>query len=206
MRQSKYPLAFVTLALAGLTLGAAAQAQTAASGSSYGSNWYAPAGGRYIGLNVGSADYFGNCSLSDSLALNCDSRGTAYSLYTGGMWNNNFGLELGATDFGHVNRAGGRTKAYGFNVSGVGRLPLTQSVALVGKLGAIYSRSNVTASQASGVATGNDDGWGATYGVGVNFDLTPKLVAVVQWDQSHLWVTGTREHINLAAVGLKYRF
>ncbi len=205
----------IALALAALAIGATAQAQTSMSGSrsgsgmssSYGSSWYAPAGGRYIGFNAGRSDYFGNCSASDVLSLSCDNTGTAYSLYTGGMWNNSVGMELGATDFGHIDRLGGRTKAYGFNLSAVGRVPMTDTIGLFAKLGAMYSRSEVTVgATAVGANSGKDSGWGPTYGVGVDFSLTPQLAAVLQWDQSKIKVLGDRERINVTSVGLKYRF
>lgn len=203
----------MALALAALAIGATAQAQTSTSASrsgmssSYGSSWYAPAGGRYIGFNAGRSDYFGNCDASDILSLSCDNTGTAYSIYTGGMWNNNLGMELGATDFGRIDRLGGSTKAYGFNLSAVGRVPMTDTIGLFAKVGAMYSRSEVgVGATAVGANSGKDTGWGPTYGVGVDFSLTPKLAAVLQWDQSKVPVLGDRERINVTSVGLKYRF
>lgn len=196
----------MALALAALAFGGAAQAQSSGTSSSYGSNWYSPAGGRYVGLNVGRADYFGSCSASDLLTLSCDKRDTAYNIYTGGMWNNNFGMEFGATDFGRIDRLGGTTKAYGFNLSAVGRLPMTERIGLFGKVGAMYSRSEVSIGSTATGPNGTDHGWGPTYGVGVDFGITPKLAAVLQWDQSKVPFVGARERINVASLGLKYRF
>lgn len=182
-------LSGIVLALAGLTVGAAAQAQSTSTmgrgtGSSYdgGTSWYAPAGGRYIGLNAGRADYPGG------------GNGDAYSLYTGGMWGQNFGLELGATDFGNA----GDRDAYGFNLSAVGRVPLTPAFSVFGKLGALYGRT-----EAAGV---KDSGWGETYGVGVDFNFTQNLTAVLQYDRSRLHFAGGRDHLNNTSVGLKYRY
>jgi opacity protein-like surface antigen len=148
-----------------------------------GSNWYAPAGGRYIGLNAGRSDFPGSGS------------GDAYSLYTGGMVNQTLGLEFGATDFG---KSEGRD-AYGFNLSGVARIPLTPAFSLFGKLGGLYSRTENSAGT-------KDSGWGETYGVGVDFNFTQNLTAVLQYDRSRLKFAGDKDHIHVTSVGLKYRY
>lgn len=186
MSTSIRTLSGLVLAAAGLALGATAQAQ---SGSSMGSSmdssssWYAPAGGRYIGFNAGRSDYSRSSSNAD-----------AYSLYAGGMWGQNFGLEFGATDFGNSNAR----DAYGFNLSAVGRVPLTPAFSLFGKLGGLYSRT-----ETAGI---KDSGWGETYGVGVDFNFTQNLSAVLQYDRSRLPFAGEKEHINVTSVGLKYRY
>lgn len=190
MSTSIRKLSGIVLAAAGLALGAAAQAQSSTTttgrsmGSSYdGTSWYAPAGGRYIGFNAGRADFPGN------------GQGDAYSLYTGGMWGQNFGLEFGARDFG---RSNGR-EAYGFNLSAVARVPLTPAFSLFGKVGGLYSRTE----NAAGV---KDNGWGETYGVGVDFNFTPRLTAVLEYDRSRVDFAGDKDHINVTSVGLKYRY
>lgn len=192
MSTSIRKLLTATLAVTGLAVGAAAQAQSSTStstgrsmdSSSYdsGSSWYAPAGGRYIGLNAGRSDYPGS------------NRGDAYSLYTGGMWGENFGLEFGATDFGNA----GNRDAYGFNLSAVARVPLTPAFSLFGKLGALYSRTTV--------GSAKDSGWGETYGAGVDFNFTQQLSAVLQYDRSKLRFATGDDHINVTSVGLKYRY
>lgn len=40
----------------------------------------------------------------------------------------------------------------------------------------------------------------------MNFDFTPSLTAVLEFDQSNLRFAGSREHINTTSLGLKYRF
>jgi opacity protein-like surface antigen len=45
-----------------------------------------------------------------------------------------------------------------------------------------------------------------TYGVGVNYDFTRQLAAVVEWDQTNLNLAGSSDHINTTSIGLKYRF
>ncbi len=192
MSTSLRKLSVVVLAIGGMALSAAVQAQSSSmsttttnrtmSTSADGTSWYAPAGGRYIGLNAGRADYPGGGD------------GDAYSLYTGGMWGQNFGLEFGATDFGNA----GPRDAYGFSLSAVGRVPLTPAFSLFGKLGGLYSRTDAAGSKRSG--------WGETYGVGVDFNFTQQLAAVLQYDRSKVRFATGDDHINTTSVGLKYRY
>lgn len=197
----------VAAAVAAMALSVGAQAQsttTTTSGSGgmmsnwSGTSWY-PTGNRYIGLNAGSGDIGGTC------VLDCDDNSDVYSLYTGGMWNKNFGLELGATDFKEFDRGIGNTlSAYGFSIKAVGVLPITQSFSAFAKAGTIYHR---TRGSLDGFSPGaRDSDWGSTYGVGVSFDFTPSLAAVLEYDQSNLRFAGDREHINTTSLGLKYRF
>ncbi len=191
------------LAVAALTLSAGAQAQSSTSSSGGMSNWSAtswyPAGNRYIGLNAGRGKIGGSCLIS------CDDTADVYNLYTGGMWNKNFGLELGATDFRNFDRGfGNKASAYGFSVKAVGVIPLTESFSAFAKAGTIYGR---TKGSLDGLQpSARDSHWGSTYGVGVNFDFTPTLAAVLEYDQTNLRFAGDKEHINTTSVGLKYRF
>lgn len=180
MSTSIRKLSGIALALAGLALGATVQAQSTPSTSS--GSWYAPAGNRYVGLNAGRSDYPGS------------SNGDAYQLYAGADWSPNFGVEFGATDFGHS----GDRDAYGFHLSAVGRMPLTEAFTLFGKLGAMYSRTDQ--------AGAKDDHWGETYGLGVDFNFTPQLTAVLEYDRARLRFAGNRDHVNTTMVGLKYRY
>lgn len=190
-------LSGLALAVATLGTGVTAHAQSTSastgmmgSSMSAGSDWYLPAGGSYIGLNAGRTD------------LNAARNATAYDVYAGGMWNRNFGLEIGMADFGNMTRGASAVEAYGFSVKAVGVLPLSQSFSAVAKLGTIYSRTKVI----DAGSRVSDDSWGSTYGVGLNFDINPQLVAVAEWNQTNVRLAGAREHINTTSVGLKYRF
>ncbi len=189
------------LAVAGLAAAAGAQAQGSTSGSS--SSWYAP-GSTYIGLNAGPANY----SISSGAgAFHSDKRHRSYSLYGGGYFNNNLGLELGYSDFGKVIRAGGNTEASGLNLSLVGRWPLNPSFNLLGKLGTTYGRTKVSAAAASGIASGNESGFGVSYGLGAEYAFDPNWSAVLQWDKYDLrFAANGRDRITTTTLGLRYRF
>lgn len=198
----KYTGVAAAVAAMALSAGAQAQSTTTTTTSDGMSNWSAtswyPTGSRYIGLNAGSGDISGTC------VIDCNDNSDVYSLYTGGMWNKNFGLELGATDFQKFNRGAGSLSAYGFSIKAVGVLPLTQSFSAFAKAGTIYARTR--GSLDGSVPGARDSDWGSSYGVGVNFDFTPSLAAVLEFDQSNLRFAGSREHINTTSLGLKYRF
>ena len=204
MNKNRYSLTALALVTLAMTLGSSANAQTTpAPASASGATWYTPIGGRYVGIDIGSAKFSGGCGLG---GLPCEDSSDAYSIYTGGMWNKNFGMELGATDFGSVDRAGGTAKAYGFSLKAVGVAPLTESLAAFAKVGTLYSHTKVTADAGAGVNTGKDTNWGLTYGVGLSFDFSPKVAAVLGWDRSNVHFAGSQEHINTTSLGLKYRF
>ncbi len=196
-----------SLALAVAVLGAASAVQAQTSGnstsSSASSSWYAP-NSSYIGFNAGQSSYRQGCGTG---AFNCGDKDDAYSIYGGSMLNNNFGLELGYIDMGDIGRGGGTTKAQGINLSLVGKLPLSQSFSLFGKVGTTYGRTSVSSVPGSGVTAGDEDGFGLSVGAGVSYDFSERWSAVLQWDRHDFKFAGVgRENINATTLGLKYRF
>jgi opacity protein-like surface antigen len=189
------------LAVAALAMAGGAQAQSTSASGGY--SMYAP-GATYIGLNAGQSNYRLN---NGTGAFPADQRKSSYSLYGGGYFSNNFGLELGYTDFDRINRAGGSTKADGFSVSLVGKLPVSPSFNLLGKLGTTYGRTDVSANPASGFASGKATGWGASYGIGAEYAFSSNLSAVLQYDEYRLKFAGSgNDKINTTSLGLRYNF
>ena len=188
------------LAVAALTAMTGAQAQNN-TGSNY--SLYGPGAG-YAGLNVGSSNY----SLgSGSRLFASDDTDTVYNIYTGTFFHPNFGLELGYTNFGKIDRAGGKTKAEGINLSLVGRAPISPSFNLLGKLGTTYGRTDVSAAPGAGVAAGRETGFGMSYGLGAEYVFNPQLSAVLQYDEHRLKFVGEgSDRVNATTVGLRYRF
>ena len=184
------------LAVAALTAVAGAQAQ---------SNYalYSP-GASYVGLNIGSSNY----SLGNGFGpFANNNKDTVYNLYTGSFFTPNLGFELGYTNFGKVERAGGQTRAEGINLSLVGRAPITSSFNLLGKLGTTYGRTDVSARPGTGVAVGKETGFGISYGIGAEYSFNPQLSAVLQYDEHQLKFAGDgRDRVNATTVGLRYRF
>jgi OOP family OmpA-OmpF porin len=202
VKKSSRLFSALALGAAAMACGMSAQAQTTTSSSGSGA-WYAPAGG-YIGFNAGQSNYRQGCGTG---LFSCGDKDDAFSIYGGSMLNNNFGLELGYFDMGDIGRAGGTTEARGLNLSLVGRVPLGERVGLFGKLGTTYGSTKVSSSPGSGVTAGDEDGFGVSVGVGVNFDINQNWSAVLQWDRHEMKFAGIgREPVHATTIGVKYRF
>ena len=192
-------VASVTLAFAS---GVQAQSSTTAA-SRTGFSMYAP-GSAYVGFNIGQS----NLKLNNGNgAFGFERSKNVYNLYGGSYFNDFVGAEIGYADFGRINRGGGQTKADGFNVGLVGKLPLAPSFNLLGRLGTTYGRTEVSSNIASGVVAGKETGWGGSYGIGAEFLFNPELSAVLQYDEYNLkFAGGNRDKINTTSLGLRYRF
>lgn len=157
----------------------------------------------YIGINLGKPDWDVSCGNG---AFGCSDSSTSLGIYTGGMFNQYFGAEIGYVNFGRADRGGGRSRADGVNFSLVGRLPLG-AFDLFAKIGTLYGRTDVTASPLSGLATGKDSGWEGSVGAGVGFNLSPKSAVVLEWNRYDLNFAGAgRRNINTTSIGYVHRF
>jgi hypothetical protein len=129
------------------------------------------------------------------------------SVYTGGLVNEWFGVELGYMNTGKAHRAGGDTSAQGVNMSLVARAPMGP-VNVFAKGGAIYAQTKVSSDGLSGVPSGKHSGWGGIYGAGVGFDFTPTSGVVLEWSRSELRFPGidSRQNVDTTSVGYVHRF
>ncbi len=193
--------ASLIVAAATLTLAAGAQAQNYPAGNNapmYG------AGSSYIDLGVGQSDF----SLDNGIGIfGSDQGDTSYTLRAGRYFGQNWGVELGYTDFGSVSRAGGSTKADGINISLIGKLPLNQAFSLLGKIGTTYSRTEVSSNPASGVVAGSESDYGLSYGIGVAYAFTPKWSATLQYESQDVKFAGNRdERVGNTTLSARYQF
>lgn len=193
----KLNLTRLLISAAVCTVAAGAQAQS----SPYGLN--AP-GSSYVELGIGQSDYsLGNGSgLFDS-----DDGDTSYSIRGGSFFNANVGMEIGYTNFGKINRAGGTTKAEGINLSVVGRMPLSPSFNVLGKIGTTYSHTNVSSNPASGVVAGSEKDFGLSYGIGAEYLITPQWSGVLQYESTKMQFSGDRsDRVGVTSLSARYRF
>ena len=185
------------LVLAALALGAGAAVQ--AQSSSSGMPWTQQG---YIGLNIGKPDYRNSCGFGPT----CEDPNVGWHLYTGGMFNQWFGIEVGYIDMGRADRAGGRTRARGLNLSLVGRAPIGP-VSVFAKAGGTYGRTEVTADLLSGVSTGKDSGTGISVGAGVGYDINQNSSVVLEYGRHDFHFVGIgREPVELTSIGFVHRF
>ncbi|MDP1530246.1 outer membrane beta-barrel protein [Rhodoferax sp.] len=160
-------------------------------------------GSSYVELGIGQSDYsVGNGSgLFDS-----EDGDTAYSIRGGSFFNANLGMEIGYTNFGKINRAGGTTKAEGINLSLVGKMPLSPSFNVLGKIGTTYSHTNVSSLDPS-VAAGSEKDFGLSYGIGAEYLLTPQWSGVLQYESTKMQFAGDRsDRVGLTSLSARYRF
>ncbi|HLO95919.1 MAG TPA: outer membrane beta-barrel protein [Burkholderiaceae bacterium] len=157
----------------------------------------------YVGISLGNSDYDTPCGLPP---LSCDNRDRSVALYTGGMFNDFLGLELGLKHFGKVERAGGEARAYGANISLVGMVDM-ENVSFYGKAGALYGHTKITADPLSGVTTGTETGWGPSATLGVGFNFNRNFTVSIERSRDRFKLPGgERTYVQSTNLALKYRF
>lgn len=189
--QRKHVATLVALAgLSGLSASVLAQTAQRAMGSNY------------VDVKVGESNFSTTCGS----IYRCDDEDTSFGVTFGQQINPNYAVELGYTHFGKAQRGGGDVKAQAANVSLVGRLPYDR-FALFGKVGASYGVTRSSAALISDTPSGKGHGWGANYGVGVSYDLSPDMTVLAQWEETNLKFAGEgQEHVNGASVGVRFKF
>lgn len=167
-----------------------------------GSTWTPGSGRMAIGLNLGRSNFQAPCGN----VFACDDTEHYWAVYGRSMVNDNWGGEIGFVDMGDMARAGGTTRARGLNVSLVGKAPINQTFGVFGKVGAIYGRTRTSVGTGADIASGNEDGFGFSVGAGLNWDFSPRLSAVLQWDRYNFRFRSGRDPVNATSVGLQYRY
>jgi opacity protein-like surface antigen len=159
----------------------------------------------YIGASAGESKFDNRCGRNDIFA--CDQRDTAWKIFAGGKFNPYWGLEAAYTDFGKVQASGGNTEAWAAGLSLVGNLPLADNrFDVFGKVGGLYGRTDVKADPSTLFDTGHKNGWGWTYGVGADWNITRNLAIRVDWDRYKLDFVGGRQDLDMASAGVQFRF
>lgn len=193
MTPARILLSSLTLASLVLATGASAQNSAYSTGNSY------------VGVNVGRTDF----KLNNGTGLyGSDDSNTAYGITMGSYFrDSNLGMEFGYTDFGDVSRGGGNTQAHGIHLNLIGRIPVGSSFNLLGKVGGIYSRTDVSSGPGSGISSGSESGLDWTYGVGVEFAFARQWSAVLQYDDYNVKFAGSgSDRISNLSLGVRYLY
>ena len=187
-------------------------AQSNTSGSAYGSRNSSTVGSSllpftrsgYWGVNLGRPDFKTDCG---SGLYGCDNPSLGASIYTGGLVNEVFGVELGYTNTGKASRGGGESRAQGVSLSLVGRVPLG-AFNVFAKAGGLYGETKVSSDVLSNVPSGKRRGWGGQYAVGAGFDFTPTTGVVLEWTRNQWRFPGQggRQDIDTTSLGFIQRF
>lgn len=134
--------------------------------------------GIYLGGSLGYSQYKDSCK---NLFIPCEDHDTAWRFFGGYQFNRNWAAEFGFGDFGEVQGsgiipAGGnatfRTHSYGFDLTGIGNLYITQRLSLFGRLGAYMGRTtrDIEFTNFPNVNDAKTNS-GLTYGAGLGYDL-----------------------------------
>ena len=182
---------------------AGSSSASAAAASNDGYSWIPGTRRGYAGINLGRSDYGNPCG---SGGFGCDDPRVAGKVYSGGMFNEHLGMELGYVNMGRADRGGGRTEAQGLNASLVGRVPFGAFNAFA-KAGVTYGRTRVSAAGASGLATGKGSGWGASYGAGLGWDFNRSSGLVLEWERHDFRFRGLgKRDVDMTTIGYVHRF
>jgi OmpA-OmpF porin, OOP family len=181
--------------------GASSGSRMAASNDGY--SWLPGTRRGYVGINLGRSNYGTPCG---SGGFGCDDPSVAGKIYSGGLFNDYLGMELGYVHMGRADRAGGRTDAQGLNASLVGRVPFGAFHAFA-KGGVTYGRTHVSAAGAAGLPTGTGSGWGASYGAGVGWDFSRTSGLVLEWERHDFRFRGLgKRDGDMTTLGYVHRF
>jgi OOP family OmpA-OmpF porin len=156
----------------------------------------------HLGLSLGKSELDANCPGG----LRCDQTDTTWRVYGGGRFNNIFGGEIGYTDFGDFTRGGGETDANSFDFTLLAGIPFgaNQNWSVFGKLGIAYTRADVS-SVVPGIS-GDEDGWGPRFGVGLQAGLSRNWAVRADWDRTRVQLREGDGDIDSFTLGAQYTF
>lgn len=185
--------------------------------------------GWYLGLSAGrSAATIDDARISSSLAgrgLTMTSiadrdRDTAYKLLGGYQFNPNFALEGGYFDLGKFGYTAntlplgtlvGDIRLHGINLDAVGTWPITEKFSILGRVGMNYTNASDSFVGTGAVRVINPNPstreTNVKFGFGLQYAFTPALALRAEVERYRVNdAIGNNGHIDLAFVGLIYRF
>lgn len=158
--------------------------------------------GWYGGLGLGTSKFDGVCNAATS----CDDKDSVWKIFGGYNFSSNLGLELGYHDLGSFSASSPAFSANGdvtgWELAGVGRLPITQQFSVFGKLGGFRWDRDVSL---TGVGAGSDTGTDWTWGVGASYAFTPTLSGRLEWQQFRD-VGSNGDDVNALTASAVFRF
>ena len=135
-------------------------------------------------------------------------------VYSAYRINKSLGLELGYADSPKIDDSGstiappgpfsGAVKARGWQLSGVGTLPLGERFGIFGRVGAYRGDVGLNAN----LGGAGDNGLRAMYGMGLKYDFNSNLRLQGTWDRFRLGSgrSAADTDSSLLSIGLKYKF
>jgi OmpA-OmpF porin, OOP family len=166
--------------------------------------------GFYAGASLGTTKI--NDDGFDAAGIDVDDSDTGFKIFGGYSFNKNFAVELSYFDLGEV--SGGISDPFfgsvdfdvgvsGFNASAVGRLPMSDTFSLFGKLGfASYDVDGHISVNGFGGGSGSNSETDLSYGVGAALSFGGQWEARIEYEA--IDVDGG--DANMLSVGAMYRF
>jgi len=144
----------------------------------------------YVGVSVIGSDH--KYSLPNDTSGG-DRKSTEYGgkIYGGVMLNNNYGVELGYTDFGKssygyaVNGVNGNidSHAKSYYIAGKAQYPVNEQFNVFGKLGVAHNKNDVGVSGLAAAYGSGDSSRTSLYaGLGAEYAFTQKVSAVMEYE------------------------
>jgi OmpA-OmpF porin, OOP family len=171
--------------------------------------------GWYVGVSLGQTEVNLDCAGTTA----CDDKDSSWKIFAGYQFNRNFALEFGYIDLGEVTAS---TPAIGFippasvaiestvwELVAVGMLPLAERFSLYGKLGLYRADTDIEVNFVSlGSVTDSDSNTDLTFGIGVRFDITPRLGVRLEWQRySSVSAADFDEgDVDVMSLGVAWRF
>ena len=149
--------------------------------------------GMYIGASVGQTD-FGVSGIDD---------GTTMILTGGYEFNQNYALEVSYVDLGEGEDDVApiwTVDASGFNIAGVGTLPINETFDVFGKIGVFVWDLSIDEDGFGEI--GSDDGTDLSLGVGIAANFTEKFGGVLEYQKFDLG----GDDVNTLTIGAKLHF
>lgn len=185
--------------------------------------------GWYVGSNVGLAKAkIDNQRITNSLAANGfattsimkDERSVGYKLYGGYQFLRHFAIEGGYYDIGEFGYTAttlppgtvrGEVDFRGFNLDGVGILPLSKRFSAFGRFGTTYGEAKAKFAGTGAAHVLNprrsDRGFNYKLGAGLQYDISERFGLRAEAERYRVDdAVGNRGDIDLYSVGLVYRF
>ncbi|MFY9509875.1 MAG: porin family protein [Rubrivivax sp.] len=130
----------------------------------------AQAEGLYVGGALGTPDYHSTINGISGSGSGLGARG-----FVGWQFNPYFGLEGGLYSLGRIDNASGELRTRGAYIDAVGTLPLATNWSLLGSAGLTQAKLKTS--------FGDDSTPGLKLGVGVQYDLTPRVALRAQYER-----------------------
>jgi OOP family OmpA-OmpF porin len=174
---------------------------------------FAQNGAFYVGGSIGQTDVKDGCTgISDIPGLSCDDEDTSWKIFGGYQFNRNFALEVGYVDLGEVTANGlgvnASIEATGFELVGVGMLPLGNNFSLYGKIGLYRADTKAEATAGAFSLREEESNTDLTFGIGAQFDLSKQFAIRAEW-QRYQDVGGGdigESDIDVISIGALFRF